>query len=93
MSSNYLLDDLEGKVAIVTGAASGVGSAVVRRLVDCGVSVIAEDINTDVEGLFGDVDAVTALIGDATTNRPLWKRHNWHSKGSASSTFWSTMPV
>ena len=37
--------DLDGKVAIVTGAAGGVGSEVVRLLVERGASVIAEDID------------------------------------------------
>jgi NAD(P)-dependent dehydrogenase (short-subunit alcohol dehydrogenase family) len=36
--------DLSGKVAIVTGAARGIGSATVRRLVDDGAQVLALDL-------------------------------------------------
>ncbi len=38
---------LEGKVAIVTGGAGGIGRAVVRRLSDEGASVLAADIAGD----------------------------------------------
>ena len=37
--------ELEGSVAIVTGAAGGVGREVVRLLLDAGASVVAEDID------------------------------------------------
>jgi len=56
-------DGLEGAVAIVTGAAGGIGSAVVRELRDAGASVVAEDLDPAVEGLEGD--RVAALRGDA----------------------------
>ena len=46
----------EGKVAVVTGAAGGIGEAMVRRLVDEGAKVGALDIVTDVyEDLKDDV--------------------------------------
>jgi NAD(P)-dependent dehydrogenase (short-subunit alcohol dehydrogenase family) len=37
----------EGKVAVVTGGASGIGEAVVRRLLAEGASVVAGDINVE----------------------------------------------
>jgi len=36
---------LAGKVAIVTGGASGIGRAVTRRFVEDGASVVAVDVN------------------------------------------------
>jgi hypothetical protein len=56
-------DGLEGAVAIVTGAAGGIGSAVVRELRDAGAWVVAEDLDPAVEELEGD--GVAALQGDA----------------------------
>ena len=38
------LSGLDGRVAVVTGAASGIGQAVVRRLAREGVSVAAADV-------------------------------------------------
>jgi NAD(P)-dependent dehydrogenase (short-subunit alcohol dehydrogenase family) len=54
---------LDGAVAIVTGAAGGIGSAVVEQLRAAGASVVAEDIDPAVEELASD--GVAALTGDA----------------------------
>lgn len=56
-------DGLEGAVAIVTGAAGGIGSAVVAELREAGASVVAEDIDPAVKELADDDVAV--LTGDA----------------------------
>jgi NAD(P)-dependent dehydrogenase (short-subunit alcohol dehydrogenase family) len=56
-------DGLEGSVAIVTGAAGGIGSAVVKQLHDAGASVVAEDLDPAVQEL--ESDRVAALQGDA----------------------------
>jgi NAD(P)-dependent dehydrogenase (short-subunit alcohol dehydrogenase family) len=42
-----------GKTAVVTGGASGIGEAIVRRLLAEGVSVVAGDINTERLELLG----------------------------------------
>jgi NAD(P)-dependent dehydrogenase (short-subunit alcohol dehydrogenase family) len=44
-------NEVKGKVAIVTGAASGIGRAITELLVARGARVIAEDIDPAVEAL------------------------------------------
>jgi len=63
--------DLEGRVAVVTGGAHGIGGATVDTLAAHGASVVAVDV--DVEALAERVDAVVAgpgtveaLVGDVT---------------------------
>jgi NAD(P)-dependent dehydrogenase (short-subunit alcohol dehydrogenase family) len=54
---------LEGSVAIVTGAAGGIGSAVLRQLRAAGAAVVAEDIAPAVNDLADD--GVATLQADA----------------------------
>jgi NAD(P)-dependent dehydrogenase (short-subunit alcohol dehydrogenase family) len=49
-------DDLADKVAIVTGAAGGIGRATVELLVERGVPVVAEDRDDAVEELRSGAD-------------------------------------
>src|SRR5262245_29994277 len=72
------LNGLSGKRALVTGAASGIGNAVVSRLTAAGVETIGSDIHDvhgvvvadltdadDVERLAGKVGAIDFLINVA----------------------------
>jgi NAD(P)-dependent dehydrogenase (short-subunit alcohol dehydrogenase family) len=59
---------LEGKVAIVTGAGGGIGSAVARHLAGLGVKVVVNDLGSNVTGEGRDeapAETVTAAIGAA----------------------------
>ncbi len=58
--------DLERKVAIVTGAASGIGLATARLFMERGASVVAEDINPTVNELFGGDDTSIGFLGDVS---------------------------
>lgn len=42
-----MLEDFEGKVAVVTGAASGIGKALVTRFVEEGMKVVLADVERD----------------------------------------------
>ena len=57
---------LNGKVAIVTGAASGIGLAIVELFLKQGTKVVAEDINPDTEKIFAGNENVAVLIADAS---------------------------
>ncbi len=46
---------LSGKVALVTGAAGGIGAAVVRRLTDDGAAVVGADLEPTADGIRCDV--------------------------------------
>jgi NAD(P)-dependent dehydrogenase (short-subunit alcohol dehydrogenase family) len=69
-------DSLTGKVAIVTGAAQGIGAASAMRLADAGVTVVVADLNET--GAQATRDAITAAGGTATflaldvTNEQAW---------------------
>ena len=58
---------LQGRVAIVTGAARGIGEACVRRLVEDGAKVVATDILPEGEAVAASLgDACVFLAGDAS---------------------------
>jgi NAD(P)-dependent dehydrogenase (short-subunit alcohol dehydrogenase family) len=56
--------ELEGKVAIVTGGASGLGRAMVERFVEEGASVVVADIDAE------NGEAVAEPLGDAAAFQP-----------------------
>jgi NAD(P)-dependent dehydrogenase (short-subunit alcohol dehydrogenase family) len=62
------MSEFEGKVAIVTGAAGGVGGEVVRLLHERGASVVAEDINPAVADLAAErIVTVEGDVSEAAT--------------------------
>jgi rhamnose utilization protein RhaD (predicted bifunctional aldolase and dehydrogenase)/NAD(P)-dependent dehydrogenase (short-subunit alcohol dehydrogenase family) len=65
LKSSTIAPTLEGKVAIVTGAASGIGRACVELLVKRGASVAALDINPQVATQF-PVEQVSGIVCDVT---------------------------
>ena len=77
----------EGKTAVITGGASGIGLAIARRFVQEGGKIVANDINTEgVAALAAELGpSGIALIGDVTreddvahlffnSDRSLWRR-------------------
>lgn len=56
--------EFEGRVAVVTGAAGGVGSALVRLLADRGASVVAEDVKAEVGELEYHSERIVTMTGD-----------------------------
>ncbi|WP_375380252.1 SDR family NAD(P)-dependent oxidoreductase, partial [uncultured Sphingomonas sp.] len=64
MSNEPVIEEVRGKVAIVTGAASGIGRATAELLHARGAKVVAEDINPAVEVLARD--GLATLVADVT---------------------------
>ena len=61
------MSSFAGKVALVTGGASGIGAAVARSLAEKGASVVVTDINA--EGAQAIADEITAAGGVAAAMR------------------------
>jgi NAD(P)-dependent dehydrogenase (short-subunit alcohol dehydrogenase family) len=59
--------DLKGKLALITGGASGIGAATARRLTEAGASVIVADLNEDAaKGLAAELRGARAVAMDVT---------------------------
>ncbi|MFN3863181.1 MAG: SDR family NAD(P)-dependent oxidoreductase [Erythrobacter sp.] len=67
------MPDLSGKVAIVTGCASGIGAATVRRFVSDGAQVLGTDMNT------GQGAALCAAAGALFAPQDVSEREAWPS--------------
>ncbi len=66
------MNRLEGKVAVVTGGASGLGAGFVRRFAAEGARVVAVDINeAGSRELCAEVDGAIAVRGDVTVEADL----------------------
>lgn len=67
MANNLqLVHEVEGKVAIVTGAASGIGRATAELFHARGAKVVAEDINPEVDALA--CPGIASLVADITVD-------------------------
>ena len=60
--------EFQGKIALVTGAASGIGKACVESLIEKGAAVAALDIDPAINGLFNRSDVLEIIcdVGDDT---------------------------
>jgi len=60
--------DLTGKVALITGGASGIGAATARRLSEAGASVIVADLNENAaKTLAGELSGAKGVAMDVTS--------------------------
>jgi NAD(P)-dependent dehydrogenase (short-subunit alcohol dehydrogenase family) len=66
MDNQFKTNEMEGKVAIVTGAASGIGKATAILLYERGCKVIAEDYNEEVSKLAEEFEGMVTLVADVT---------------------------
>jgi 3(or 17)beta-hydroxysteroid dehydrogenase len=64
---------LNNKVALVTGAATGIGAAIVRRFVNEGATVVASDINREkVDRLSNELGSSVTFVHHDVTDEAGW---------------------
>jgi len=60
--------ELTGKLALITGGASGIGAATARRLTDAGASIVLADLNeAAAKGLAAELPGAKAVAMDVTS--------------------------
>jgi meso-butanediol dehydrogenase/(S,S)-butanediol dehydrogenase/diacetyl reductase len=70
MPSHVTSQRFDGKTAVVTAAASGIGAAVARRLHDEGATVLASDLDIDaLEKTFADLSSRRLHLGQLDVSR------------------------
>src|ERR1035441_2097400 len=67
MTNPYAAYDLTGRVAVVTGAASGIGEATSQLLASAGATVVCADINVD--GAEATLDEIKRAGGEGLVVR------------------------
>ena len=63
------MDRLKGKLALVTGAAAGIGAAIARRFREEGAEVIVNDVSPDAAAALAGEVGGTALVADVSDSR------------------------
>lgn len=71
LKSSKTAAEFEGKVVLITGAASGIGKACVEEFLARGAAVIAIDIADKLSEVFKENEGVLAVQGDVTNNDDL----------------------
>src|SRR5262245_48138805 len=77
LTGGYLshMSELEGKVAIVTGAARGTGAAIARRLVERGARVVLGDVLDEAgEAVARSLGAAACYVPHDVTSADQWER-------------------
>ena len=70
LNKSKISPEFQGKIALVTGAASGIGKACVEALLEKGAAVAALDIDPAINGMFGRND-VLEIICDVSNDAVL----------------------
>lgn len=70
LNHDKITPEFQGKVALVTGAASGIGKACVDALLEKGAAVAALDIDPAINGMYGRHE-VMEIVCDVTNGRAL----------------------
>jgi NAD(P)-dependent dehydrogenase (short-subunit alcohol dehydrogenase family) len=60
------LADLDGRVAVVTGGASGIGRGIATRLADQGCAVVIADLDRRVDEVAAEIGAAAGMICDVS---------------------------